>query len=167
MEKNDFEIERKYLIRRPTREYLKAHACGSHILQTYLNSQPGETRRVRKRWTDEAVQYTYTCKHKINSLRRMEYERDISKEEYEKYLAEADPSRSAIQKERWILNYCGQMFEIDLFPFWQNQAYMELELDREDQSIVFPPDLVILREVTGDKGYTNSALAKEIPPEDV
>ncbi len=167
MEKNDFEIERKFLIRRPSREYLEENARGSQILQTYLINQPGETRRVRKRWTEEDVQYTYTCKKKINSLRRMEYERDISGEEYEKLLAEADPARRAIQKERWILNYGGQMFEIDLFPFWQTQAYLELELEREDQVIIFPPELVILREVTEDKRYTNSALAKEVPPENV
>ena len=43
---------------------------------------------------------------------------------------------------------------------------MELELSAEDQHIDFPPDIEVLREVTGDKRYTNSALAKKIPAED-
>ena len=59
-----------------------------------------------------------------------------------------------------------QRFEIDLFPFWKKQAYLELELRDESQTIDFPPALERIREVTGDGRYTNRALAREIPEED-
>ena len=166
MKKDIFEIERKFLICRPERSWLCLHAFGSRITQTYLKTIPGQSARVRKRVYGDHVTYTHTIKQKISDVRRIEREREISQEEYEELLRQADPDRRTIEKERWILNYHNQAFEIDLFPFWKNQAYMELELDSEDQDIDFPPDITILREVTGDKRYSNSSLAKAIPDED-
>ena len=161
-----YEIERKFLIRRPERRWLEQHAQGSRITQTYLLAVPGKSARVRKRVYEDHVSYTYTVKHKLSDLRRIEKEREISRDEYEMLLTQADPNRRTIEKERWVLKYLNQAFEIDLFPFWSKQAYMELELSEEDQHIDFPPVVEVLREVTGDKRYTNSALAKEIPEED-
>ena len=166
MDNEVYEIERKFLIRRPDRRFLEQRAVGSEITQTYLLSEPGETNRVRARRTGDQVSYTHTRKYKINSMRRVELEREISKTEYERLLELTDPERRPIRKERWVLEYHGQFFEIDLFPFWERQAYLELELTDEEQAIDFPPELEILREVTGDKRYTNAALAREIPPED-
>lgn len=40
---------------------------------------------------------------------------------------------------------------------------MEIELEDESQSVRFPPFISIIREVTGDKRYTNSAIAKHLP----
>lgn len=161
-----YEIERKFLIRRPERRWLEQHAQGSRITQTYLLAVPGKSARVRKRVYEDHVSYTYTVKQKLSDLRRIEKEREISRDEYEMLLTQADPNRRTIEKERWVLKYLNQAFEIDLFPFWSKQAYMELELSGEDQHIDFPPVVEVLREVTGDKRYTNSALAKEIPEED-
>lgn len=161
-----YEIERKFLIRRPERRWLEQHAQGSRITQTYLLAVPGKSARVRKRVYEDHVSYTYTVKQKLSDLRRIEKEREISRDEYEMLLTQADPNRRTIEKERWVLKYLNQAFEIDLFPFWSKQAYMELELSEEDQHIDFPPVVEVLREVTGDKRYTNSALAKEIPEED-
>ena len=55
------------------------------------------------------------------------------------------------------------MFEIDVYPFWNDRAIMEIELDYEGQEIVFPPEIQIIAEVTADKRYTNSSLAKQVP----
>lgn len=145
---------------------MEQRASCSEIVQTYLKSEPGETNRVRARRTGDQVRYTHTRKIKINPLRRIELEREISKSEYDMLLQQADSERKPIQKERWVLEYKGQNFEIDLFPFWSRQAYLELELASEDQAIDFPPELEIIREVSGDKRYTNAALARDIPRED-
>lgn len=165
--KNDhYEIERKFLIRRPDRQWLEKHAAGSKITQTYLTSLQGGSARVRRREYADHVSYTHTVKQKVNELRRIETEREISREEYEELLTQADPERHSIEKERWVLLFQNQAFEIDVFPFWSKQAYMELELGTEEQEIVFPPEIEVLREVTGDKRYNNSSLAREIPAED-
>ena len=55
------------------------------------------------------------------------------------------------------------MFEIDVYPFWKDRAIMEIELDDEGQEIVFPPEIQIIAEVTTDRRYTNSSLAKQVP----
>ena len=166
MKTEHYEIERKFIIRRPDRAYLEAHAEPTCILQTYLLGEPGETTRVRKRWSGGEVRYTLTVKTRVNAMRQIERERELSEREYEELLKTADPERKPIRKERWVLPYRGQRFEIDLFPFWKKQAYLELELGDESQEIEFPPALEIIREVTGDSRYTNRALAREIPDED-
>lgn len=55
------------------------------------------------------------------------------------------------------------MFEIDVYPFWTDRAIMEIELDDEGQDILFPPFIEIISEVTSDKRYTNSSLARHVP----
>lgn len=165
MDAGPFEIERKFLIRMPERELLRKASC-TEITQTYLLSEGEGRARVRKRGRDGNYIYTYTVKKRVNDLRRVEREREIGEEEYSQLLKRADPERRVIRKQRWCLPYRGQMFEIDIFPFWSDRALMEIELRDEDQPVDFPPEIQILREVTADRRYTNAALAKYIPEED-
>ena len=168
MNGDNFEIERKFLIRYPDRGWLFARAEVTEITQTYLCSPaPGHTARVRKRGVDGHYVYTHTVKQRINDMRRIEIEREISEGEYEELLQQADPKRQVIHKHRCCLPYRDQLFEIDLFPFWEDRAIMEIELLDEAQAVDFPPEIEILREVTGDKRYTNASMAKEIPQEQI
>ncbi len=163
MRNGDFEIERRFLIRAPEAALLR-RAQGSRITQTYLEKPaPGVTERVRKRESGGVCVYTHTVKTRVNDLRRLEIENEISREEYERLLRRADPERRTLEKQRWCLDYRGQLFEIDLFPFWQDRALMEIELSDETQPVELPPEIEILKEVTHDKRYTNSSLAKCIP----
>lgn len=159
-----FEIERKFLIRYPDCEWLFANSDVTEITQTYLlRPDPSRSARVRKRGRDGNYVYTHTVKQRISDMRRIEIEREISEEEYEELLKQADPKRNVIHKLRCCLPFRGQMFELDLFPFWTDRAILEIELKEESQPVEFPPELEILREVTGDRRYTNSSMAKEIP----
>ncbi len=160
-----YEIERKFLIRRPDPAELAA-AEKSEITQTYLLAEPGCTARVRKQVRGDICTYTHTVKHKISDLRRIEEEREISEESYRQLLKRADPEKTPIRKTRYCLPYCGQLLEIDVFPFWKRQAYLEIELAEESEEIHIPPFLQIIREVTSDSRYTNAALAGQIPPEE-
>lgn len=163
-----FEIERKYLIRMPDPAYLAAHASPSRIEQTYLlRPAPQVDARVRKRGRDGAWVYTHTQKTRISDLRRIEDEQEISEEEYRSLLSRADPERRTICKTRWVLPYKGQDFEIDVFPFWEDRALMEIELMDEAQPVELPPEIEMIREVTGDGRYTNAAMSREIPFEDL
>ena len=77
-----FEIERKFLIRRPELAWLQKEADCSEIRQTYLQSPEGLRARVRMRqWPNRCV-YTYTEKVKLSALRRIEREREIDAEEH-------------------------------------------------------------------------------------
>lgn len=162
-----FEIERRFLIRFPQADYLAANAKMTEIVQTYLLSEKGETNRVRKRGAEGVYEYTHTIKRRISSVRRIEQEQVITEEEYVKLLKLADPQRRTIEKERWCLDYLGQTFEIDIFPFWRDRAIMELELRNERQEIIFPPQIEIIKEITDDGRYTNAALAKSVPYDEI
>lgn len=168
MNHNDLEIERKFLIRRPDAALLEQYGECSLIEQTYLRPEPdGSYARIRRRTQNGVSVYTHTKKTHITDRTRLEIEREISREEYEALMRSADPERMTIRKTRCCIPYEGQLFEVDVFPFWQNQAYMEIELREEEQQILFPPFIEILREVTSEKQYTNSALAKFIPDEEI
>ncbi len=160
-----YEIERKYLIRRP--DLLNLGACCRilEISQTYLTTTEGSL-RVRRTEEKGVVSYVETLKRSVNALRRMEIERELTEEEYNRRLAARDPRRQTIRKTRYCLPYNGHIFEIDIYPFWTKQAVMEVELEREDEVFDLPPQIRILREVTDDPSYSNHSIAREIPPED-
>lgn len=164
MNNNGIEIERKFLIRRPERNWLENAADGSDILQTYLKkTKNGFSSRVRRRSGKNGTVYTHTEKRHISAMSREEYEREISEEEYRELLLQADPERRPIEKRRYVLMYKGQCFEIDLYPFWHDRALMEIELEDEAQEVDFPPEIEIIKEVTEDRRYTNSSMALNIP----
>ena len=164
MNKNGYEIERKFLIRRPAAAWLEANCQGSDIIQTYLKTEtPGHSDRVRRRAGKNGVVYTHTVKRRISDLRREEQEREISEAEYRALLQRADPERRSIEKRRYVLAYEGKEFEIDVHPFWQDRAVMEVELTDEMEPVTLPPEIEIIKEVTQDRRYTNAALAREIP----
>ena len=164
------EIERKYVIVMPDTDTLRSQSgyTVSEIEQTYLlRPAPHINARVRKRGREGAWTYTHTEKTRLSDLSRIENEREISEEEYRALLQQADPERHVIRKIRWVLPWHGQDFEIDVYPFWQRQAVMEIELEEESQAVELPPQIIILREVTDDDRYLNSALSVHIPPEDL
>lgn len=164
MNQNGYEIERKFLIRRPEEAWLEKNCQGSDIEQTYLKSEAaGCNERVRRREGKDGVIYTHTIKRRLSDLRREELEREVGEAEYCTLLQRADSERQVIRKRRYVLAWQGKDFEIDIFPFWQDKAFMEIELTEETEAVQLPPEIKIIKEVTGDRRYTNAALAKAIP----
>lgn len=159
------ETERKFIICMPSAEFLSG-LPGSQITQTYLSCENETTERVRKRvWNDREV-YTYTRKVRLSRMSSSEEEREITREEYLSLLTQADPDRTPVSKTRYLLEKAPHTFEIDIYPFWQRQAVMEVELTSETDSVTLPGEIRILREVTGDIAYSNASLSKQIPQED-
>ena len=160
-----FEIERKFLIAMPDEAFLKSCDC-SEITQTYLLGEENTTERVRRRVYRDKCEYTHTIKRKLNDMRRVEDEREVDERTYSELLKRADPARQPIQKTRCCFEQGGKLWELDVFPFWKNQAYLEIELTDEEEDFVLPYGIRLLREVTDDPRYTNAALSLEIPNED-
>ena len=161
------ECERKLLIRYPDVSLLLSlGAVRSEIKQTYLIAEAGTTARVRMRTTEGKTKYVHTVKRRLSALSAIEEEREITKEEYDALLKEKDESRHAVEKARYVLPYEGYTLEIDIYPFWQKQAILEIEMGGEDESPLIPPFLSVIRDVTAEHAYKNVSLAKEIPAED-
>jgi len=160
-EPEPYEVERKYLIEYPDIEWLEHNpSCRRiEIIQTYLNSAEGDEVRVRQRGIDGNYIYFQTIKRKVSDVKRVEIERRLSQTEYLNLLMEADSTKRPIRKTRYCLTYENQYFEIDVYPFWNDRAIVEIELSDENTQIVFPKQLKIIREVTEDAAYKNAALA--------
>lgn len=157
----NLEIERKYIIRKPL---ILSTLKRADMVQTYLLSTTG-TRRVRSVETDGVKKYCFTEKNRQTARTCIEKEREIDENEYKTLLLQADPTRNAIVKSRYYYPFEGLTFEIDVYPFWEKQCVMEVELEAEDQAFCVPPDIEIIKEVTADKAYKNVSLAKAVPEE--
>lgn len=159
MDKSGTEIERKYLI-----EKYKGEIEGEtvwDIVQTYLKrTDPDIQRRVRKIAENGAVSCYYTEKRFISHGVREENEREISVEEYDRLKKEADPALTEIIKRRRIFRYDGKTLEMDEYPFSEKYASVEAELDNITEEIKLPEFIKVIKEVTADARYSNSAIAK-------
>jgi len=164
-EPEPFEIERKFLIYYPNiKELERMPNCTKvDITQTYLKSTDDVERRVRARGIDGDYLYYLTEKKKITGLKRIETERRLTQDEYLRLLMEADNKLHTIHKTRYCLSENNQYFEIDIYPEWQNQAIMEIELSSEDQEVKVPDFIDIIKEVTDDERYKNYGMAKDMP----
>ena len=161
-EDHPYEIERKFLINYPDVAWLEQNPlCRKvEIEQVYLKSVPGEEIRIRKRGENGHYIYYETHKKPLDGMKRMSTERHLSKSDYRRLLKNADPARRTINKTRYCLSYDRQSFEIDLYPFWDEQAILEIELRDEAEEIRFPEEIRVIREVTDDPAYKNASLAK-------
>ena len=164
---NNIEIERKYVIMKPDVELMKklADYTVSEIEQVYLTSAPRITHRVRSRtFTDKTV-YTETKKVRIDSISSYEDEAEISENEFLTLKKNIRPDTQPVLKVRHTFRFCDQLFEVDVYPQWKSTAIMETELS-DAQTIVRMPDFIeIVREVTGDKNYSNASMSRTFPKE--
>ena len=160
-EPEPMEIERKFLIEYPDLDWLEQlpNCRKVDIIQTYLLANPGEEVRVRQRGENGSYIYFKTRKRRVSETARVELEERLTQAEYLKLLMDADPEKRPIRKTRYCLTHDNQYFEIDVYPFWADQAIVEIELREENTPISFPKQLKVIREVTADESYTNAALA--------
>ena len=107
--------------------------------------------------------YTHNTKIKLNAMKRIELEETIDRAAYDELLRRADPACRTIEKTRYCVREGGFVWEIDVFPFWSDKAFLEVELPREDTPVTPPAVVRVIREVTDDNRYTNHALAIELP----
>ena len=164
---NNFEIERKYIIKMPSLDLLEKNADRVlKITQTYLGqNSEGFNCRVRKIVENGKLDYIFTEKKAVNEIRRIENEYSIDENRYNSLIKNRLKDRNVIEKTRYCINKNGFIYEIDIYPFWLKQAVMEIEL--EDERIV-PEKLdfiEILEDVTFDKRFSNFDMSKAIPNE--
>lgn len=152
------EIERKYLIKKPSADRLSTiGAVGQSILQSYLHSDsPKVERRIRQRGSDGVFSYYYTEKTTVSDIKRFEVERKISQKEYMSLLLEA---KKFVRKDRYCFVYQSQYFELDIYPQFADKAILEIELTEETQVPVLPDWVDVIADVTDDSTYRNASLA--------
>lgn len=167
--KDGIETERKYLIRMPDVAALAAMpgARVLHMEQTYLKSVPEVAARVRKITENGVHRYIRTEKRRISALSAREEERDLTAAEYTAALADTDPERMPIRKTRYVIPHGTLFCEIDVFSFWDDRAILEIELPDEAIAVILPDYVTLIREVSGERRYSNRAMAKNIPQDNI
>ncbi len=163
------EIERKFLIRMPDVAALVNldNIRIKQIEQTYLLTQDNSTARVRKISENGKVSFVKTVKKRISALSHYEDEGEIDYGQYEEELKNADPKRSTVVKTRYAFPFGTHIVEIDVYPFWNDRAVMEIELLAEDESFDIPEFIKVVKEVSEDKRYKNTNLAVKIPIDNI
>jgi CYTH domain-containing protein/predicted ATPase len=156
------EVERKYLLAQVP-DLARLEGAGAHrveIEQRYLAAPAGSELRVRRR-LDQGVS-TYYRTHKTGrGVVRQELEEGISDVEYDALAAMMLPDTRAVHKDRWCFVYRSQYFELDIFrDQLAGLVLLEIELTTEAEGVDLPPWLRVIREVTGEAGYGNAALAR-------
>ena len=161
------EIERKYIIKIPSTKDLESseNYKKSEIEQIYLTSPAGLTHRIRKRVTDGKAEYTETKKVRIDKISSYEDEREITSAEYEALSENRIHKTRSVIKTRHTFLYRNQIFEIDVYPSWRSTCILETELKSRDDKVTFPPFIKIVKEVTGERGYSNAKMAEGFPEE--
>ena len=166
------EIERRFIIAKPTaddleqirRECDSGEVCVSEIEQVYLFSL-GTTHRVRRRDGGDGARFFETVKRRVDGMSAEEMEREICESEYIRLKEKIRPGSRPIIKTRYSFYIDNQSYEIDVYPFWKKTAMLELELDDRDRKIKFPKAIRVIREVTGERKYSNSSMADAPVPE--
>ena len=159
------EIERKYLIRYPDIEMLKAQRGVEQweIVQIYLTvTAPGETRRIRQVVCNGEIRYYKTFKRRLSDVSCEEDEGEIDQLEYIRLSREGQPGCKPLGKTRYRIPYQGHVLEFDVYPFWTDRAIMEIELEREDEGVAIPDYVHIIRDVSADPAYKNRQLAENV-----
>lgn len=162
--KHQIEIERKYLVDLVGE---LPQPVVSDILQTYLLSDDGSVRRVRRRCgvlPDDRPRFFYTAKRRIAYDRSFEHEEEIDEARYTRLLAERDPQRGTVHKQRIVFSYRDQCFELDRFVSPAlDHCLLEIEGAESADQVSLPPFLRVVADVTGSSDYSNANIALRVP----
>ena len=165
------EIERKFLVENniTSRNVVPVPFGKELIRQRYIDVPesflifPAGRSRLRLVAGSYFVRLYFTQKSGFGLVRK-ESEVVVSTDDYCALLAFEMADREEIFKTRYYFIYKHQYFLLDVFmePEWaEGLCLLEIELLDENDKVELPPFLNIVKEVTGDPEYTNSAIARK------
>lgn len=130
------------------------------ISQTFLKCPPGRELRISRRRIDGVCTLYNSNEKALSSTGRpVETEARLTRDEYLDMLALADPTLRPICKSRYYLSENNVYFEIDVYPFWQDKAILEIDLESPEEQVDIPSFLHVIADVTHDKAYDYRTLA--------
>ena len=150
-----YEIERKFLVRRPLSEIV-AEAKRSRIEQCYLPGTGDWAIRARKRISDSGTVYLLTMKKRQSDRINVELETLVPQEMYAQI--ECVCGHDPLAKNRYVVG----RWEIDEFlnPELDGLIVAEIELSSENEAVDMPDWLG--EEVTGQYEYANASIARRL-----
>lgn len=169
MENKPLEIEYKFLIEMPDIKVLaeQSEFREKKLCQMYLElpqgfSEFGTRCRIRKVEEKGTVTFYKTFKKDVTGITRIEIEEEINAKEFEALSEFILKGYAPVEKTRYTFFYEGFTCEVDVFPFWNTQAFLEIEVESEKVYPEIPPFIKVIKDVSADKMYRNSVLAQMI-----
>ena len=161
------EIERKWLVQAKDVPYALDELEAYGIEQAYVSFHPTvRVRALKDRQGNESFVLTVKSGSKsADGLAREEFELPIDRDGYETLLHKAEGS--VIRKTRYLFRRAdGLLEEIDVFhDALEGLCYLEIEFPTVEQARAFPSPAWTQRDVTSEKRFRNSALARDGMPE--
>jgi adenylate cyclase len=146
------EIERKFLV---NEGYKKFAFTKTRITQGYISSVP--ERIVRIRINGEKGFITIKGVSNVSGMSRYEWEKEIPVNDARELLTLCEPG--IIDKTRYLVQAGKFTFEVDEF-YGENEGLVVAEIELSFEEELFDKPEWLGKEVTGDKRYYNSKLAK-------
>ena len=153
--------KRKFLVEMPDVALLaeRYNAVPLEMMQTYLRMiNPSVERRIRQQANGSDYLYFYTEKHFMADGTKWDTEKPISEKAYIRYLMEGDSGLHSVRKTKHRFVYQGCRLELDVYPFCRDRAILFIYSPSADAAL--PPEIHVIREVTGDPAYKYRQLAK-------
>ena len=147
------EIERKFLVKEGFKQYAFTH---TRITQGYLSSVP--ERIVRVRINGEKGFITIKGISNLSGMSRYEWEKEIPLNEARELLTLCEPG--IIDKTRYLVQVGKFTYEVDEF-YGENEGLVIAEIELSSEEELFDIPIWLGKEVTGDRRYFNSKLAKK------
>lgn len=162
-EKTPFDRGRRFLVKMPSKDYLDTIPDNKRIeiVQTYLtpNNNVAEI-RLREREVGGARYFYQTMKRKGENGEYVEIEKRLSAEEYKELLWTEDTTKGRIRKVRYVIETKDCFFDLDVYPFWQDKAILEVSLGPQKGPIAsFPKEIEVIREITEEPEFDNGKIA--------
>ncbi len=146
------EIERKFLVKDGYKQFAFTY---SRITQGYLSSVPERIVRVRIYGDRGFITIKGVSNH--SGMSRYEWEKEIPVDEARELLTLCEPG--IIDKTRYLVQVGKFTFEVDEF-YGENEGLSMAEIELSSEEELFDVPIWLGKEVTGDKRYYNSKLAK-------
>ena len=146
------EIERKFLVKDGYKQFA---FTSIRIMQGYLSSVP--ERIVRVRIKGEKGYITIKGLSSLSGISRYEWEKEIPVDEARELLTMCEPG--VIDKTRFLVQVGSFTFEVDEF-YGENEGLVIAEIELNSEEEFFEKPSWLGEEVTGNRRYYNSMLAK-------
>lgn len=155
----DVEIEKKYVITKPSDEFLSQFKS-EEITQFYVIDEKNGEMRFRG---TESGYHEITVKTK-GTLSRMEWQCQVPEDVFN--LAKNAYNWPTIKKRRYLIPYETHILELDVYSIPDNlfdcTVECEFETEAEAEQFALPSYLGEAKDVTDDPAWKNAALAKDV-----
>ena len=99
--------------------------------------------------------------YNVNKSGKNKFKKTTSADEYINKLEDENNRFYHIYKDRYYYEYDSRCIKIDVFPFWDDKAILEVDLLNERENVKLPKNIKVIEDVTDNINYKNYYLAEK------